>query len=102
MGIKLDYLLIDARPRRPEDSPALMSQRGASFSTLVVSTSNFETSTLTNTNTKINTNIYTNTNADTAGHVIFSLFDYFDYFDGLINAACREDTWNTHQRVSYV
>ena len=52
MGIKLDYLLIDARPRRPEDSSALMSQRRASFSTLVVSTSNFETSTLTNTNTK--------------------------------------------------
>ena len=99
MGIKLDYLLIDARPRRPEDSSALMSQRRASFSTLVVSTSNFETSTLTNTNTKKNTNIYTNTNADTAGHVIFS---HFDYFDGLINAACREDTWNTHQRVSYV
>ena len=33
------------------------------------------------------------------GHVIFS---HFDYFDGLINAACGTDTWNTHQRVSYV
>ncbi|GMH69347.1 hypothetical protein TrST_g1136 [Triparma strigata] len=36
---------------------------------------------------------------DLGGHVIFS---HFDYFDGLINAACGTDTWNTHQRVSYV
>jgi protoporphyrinogen oxidase len=36
---------------------------------------------------------------DLGGHVIFS---HFDYFDGLIDKACGTDTWNTHQRVSYV
>lgn len=33
------------------------------------------------------------------GHVIFS---HWLFFDELLNAACGTDTWNEHQRVSYV
>jgi len=36
---------------------------------------------------------------DMGGHVIFS---HYDYFDELIDAACGEKSWESHQRVSYV
>jgi len=36
---------------------------------------------------------------DLGGHVIFS---HFQFFDDLLTEACGSDSWNEHQRVSYV